>query len=512
MRFFLHITFCILLSLLTACTPARERADLVVAIESDPSSLDPRYPTDAYSAKLQQLMFNGLLAYDENLELVPDLAEFYRYLSPTKIEVVLKPNIRFHDGEFLTPQDVAYTFESILKPGSRSPLAGTFQILKEIEIKDERTLIFYLKKPFAPFLTALTIGIVPHTADQNLQKPFREYPVGTGPFRFAGRKPEQWIALHANENYFAERPKIKTLQFSIVRDDTTRVLKLIRGEVDLVQNALPLMMVEWLLKNSDLQLESDVGINYNYLAFNLRDPILKDQRVRLAIAMAINRQALITNLLKGFARPATGILAPSSPFYEPKVSPIFFDVEAAKGLLDAAGYPDPDGEGPAKRFTLTYKTSNRRDRVLMARAIARQLEGLGIEVKIESYEWGTFFRDIRTGNFQMYTSTWVGVTDPDIYYLTFHSASMPPDGANRGGFVSEVLDELLSTARTTIDPEKRRQLYAQVQQIVALELPYVSLWYEDNVVLKQPGVQNYSLRPDASFLGLVQVSKTDKKD
>lgn len=501
--------FCVIF--LSHCSSPKERADLVVALESDVSSLDPRYPSDAYSSKLQELIFNGLLAYNKNLELVPDLAESYQYISPTQLQVVLKHNIVFHDGSLLTPQDVIYTFESILRPGSRSPLAGAFQVLQKMEVKGERTLVFHLKEAFAPFLTALTTGIVPHTADQDPERPFREHPVGTGAFRFQARKADQWIRLAANEKYFGERPKIKTLEFSIVRDDTTRVLKLLRGEVDLVQNAVPLMMVDWLLSHSPLKLQSDVGINYNYLAFNLRDPILKDRRVRLAMAMALNRKSLIENLLKGFAREATGILAPSNPYYDTSVNAVPFDPEAAKGLLDDAGYPDPDGKGPKKRFELVYKTSNRRDRVLMARAIARQLETVGIGVKIESYEWGTFFRDIRTGNFQMYTSTWVGVTDPDIYYLAFHSGSMPPQGANRGGFVSEVLDELVDTARHTIHPEQRRALYSQVQQLLALELPYISLWYEDNVVLRQPDVQNYQLWPNASFLGLVGVEKGERK-
>jgi peptide/nickel transport system substrate-binding protein len=489
-----------------ACSQRSPGSDFVVALESYPTSLDPRYPADAYSSKVQGLIFNGLLKYDENLQLVPDLAERYEFVTPTRLHFQLRPGIRFHDGRELTARDVAYTYESIRKAGSRSPVSGTFEKLSEIKVTGPYELELNLKEPFAPILTALVMGIVPEGVRGGAEGDFGSQPIGTGPFRFHSLKKDQWVRLEANPNYFGTKPQLTSVEFRTIRDDTTRVLQALRGDVDLVQNAIPLAMASWLQNKSRLQIQTAPGINYAYMAFNLKDPILSKRQVREAIAMAINREELIKHQLKGFARPATGILAPSNWYFEPDIPQVPFDPDLAKKLLDDAGYPDPDGPGPLQRFTLSYKTSNRRDRVLMARAIARQLGAVGIGVEIRPYEWGTFFRDIRTGNFQIFTSTWVGVTDPDIFHYIFHSGMMPPDGANRGSYQNPIVDELLDLARRETNPELRRQYYSQVQKLIALELPYVSLWYEDNVAFLQPDVVGYELRPDASFIGLVNVT------
>jgi len=249
-------------------------------------------------------------------------------------------------------------------------------------------------------------------------------------------------------------------------------------------------------------MDSDTGINYAYLVFNLRDPQLQDRRLREAIALAIDRDKLIQYRLKGLARKATGILSPSNWFYEGQVEQYHYDPERAKALLDEAGFKDPDGAGPLPRLRLSLKTSNKRDRVAMARAIAEDLKAVGIELEIRSYEWGTFLRDLKTGNFQIGSSTWVGVTEPDIYYLAFHSSQFPPEGANRGFYSNPKVDRLLEKGREETASAARKAIYSEVQKILAHDLPYVSLWYEDNVVFTRPAVEGYTLRPDASLIGL----------
>jgi len=488
------------------CSSQENRPEFVLAIESFPSSLDPRYPLDAYSSKVQALIFSGLLKYDKKLLLVPDLAESYEYITNNTLRFILRKDAIFHNGKKLTADDVIYTFQSMTKPGARSPRFGIFNKISQIKKINEYQLEIELKEPFAPFLTALTVGIVPRGSFENSKGvPFGENPVGTGPFQFVSQKNGQWILLKSFPKYFDAPPIIKFLKIQTVADDTTRVLKLLRGEVDLVQNAIPLVMAHWLMEKGGLNMETDTGINYSYLGFNLRDPILKTRKVREAIGLALNRNLLIKYQLKGFARPATGILAPRNWFYENNVHQINYDPELAKQLLESAGFPDPDGEGPQKRFTITYKTSNKRDRIAMARAISRQLEAVGIGVKLQSYEWGTFFRDIRTGNFQMYSSSWVGVTEPDIFYEVFHSQMIPPEGRNRGYYKNEQLDTLVEMGRSETDNSERKKYYSQVQKMLSLDLPYIDLWYEDNVVFTQPDVMGYLLRPDASLIGLVKV-------
>ncbi|KAB2836242.1 ABC transporter substrate-binding protein, partial [bacterium] len=322
--------FIVFLFLLAGCARQGAPRDFTVAIESYPANLDPRYPNDAYSSKLQQLIFNGLLKFDEEMRLVPDLVEGYEYRSDTRLRLKLRAGVRFHDGHELSAKDVLYTFKSLMDPKKRSPLYDTFRRITEIDAVDDLTLEIELEEPFAPFLTALTVGIIPHGADEASPLPFAQRPVGTGPFQWVGARTDQWIRLKAFPDYFEGAPSIGGLQFKTIRDDTTRVLQLLRGEVDLVQNAVPLVMAEWLRRKTDLVMASDTGINYAYLAFNLRDPALQDRRVREAVALAIDRDKLIEHRLKGFAKKATGILAPSNWSYEKNVSQYDHNPERAK--------------------------------------------------------------------------------------------------------------------------------------------------------------------------------------
>lgn len=482
------------------------QADFTVAMESYPSNLDPRLTADAYSGKVQGLIFNGLMKWDDNMVLVPDLAEGLEFLSDTRMRFKLRQGVRFHDGKPLTSKDVLYTIKSVMDPKRRSPHYATFNKIAEMEAPDDYTIELELKEPYVPFVSALTMPIIPDGADAG-SVPFGERPIGTGPFQFQEAVKDQWVLLKANEAYDGGAPALKTVRIRAIRDDTTRILALLRGELDLVQNSIPLLLAPWIAEKTPLKRQSELGINYAYLGLNLKDPLLADRRVRAAMAHAINRKDLIQYRLKGFAREATGILSPSNSFYEGNVETYPYDPAKAKALLDEAGFPDPDGDGPLPRMRLTYKTNNKRDRVAMARAIGRDLEAVGIAVDVRPYEWGTFFRDIRTGNFQMFSSTWVGVTEPDIYYDVFQSEMTPPKGNNRGYYSNPRVDELVQKGRVEENSGKRRQIYAEVQKLIAHDLPYLNLWWEDNVVFTQPNVLDYRLRPDASLLGLAKTRK-----
>jgi len=179
-----------------------------------------------------------------------------------------------------------------------------------------------------------------------------------------------------------------------------------------------------------------------------------------------------------------------------------YNPNLAKALLDQAGLFDPDGDGPRPRFALSFKTSTNKLRVAIATAIADQLKDVGIKLEIRSLEWGTFFDDVKRGNFQTYTLTWVGITDPDIFYYIFHSDSLPPNGANRGRYVNPAVDKLIERSRRAIDFGERKRLYSEIQKAIAHDCVYVSLWYNDNVVVMKRNLKGFVIYPGGEYTSL----------
>jgi peptide/nickel transport system substrate-binding protein len=237
----------------------------------------------------------------------------------------------------------------------------------------------------------------------------------------------------------------------------------------------------------------------------LTHPILKHRKVRQAIAYAIDRDAIIRHLLKGLGTPASGVLSPLNWAYESAVDHWPYDPEKAKRLLDEAGFRDPDGDGPLPRFRLSFKTTNIDLRKRIAEALKDQLQRVGIELEIRAYEWGTFYSDIKKGDFHLYSLAWVGVLDPDIYYQIFHSGSMPPAGDNRGRYSNTAVDDLLEKGRRSTDMIERKRIYSQIQKVLAADLPYIPLWWWKNVIVKKPSLQGFVPYPDGDLTTLKSV-------
>jgi peptide/nickel transport system substrate-binding protein len=245
-----------------------------------------------------------------------------------------------------------------------------------------------------------------------------------------------------------------------------------------------------------------------YLAMNQRDPLLQDKRVRHAIGYAINRQAIVDYLRRGLAQPAVGVLSPVAYAFEPDVFRFEHNVDKAKQLLDEAGHRDPDGDGPQFRLRLTLKTSTDEFIRLQAAVIQEDLRQVGIELDVRSYEFATWFADVMSGNVQLYTGQWVGVTDPDMLRRMYHSAQVPPVGFNRVYYRNPDVDRLIDLAGTAATAEERLSYYRQVQQIVAADAPYIPLWYRTNIAVTRPGITGLDLSPLAGFWALKDVRMT----
>lgn len=485
----------------------RAESSLTIAVESDPTNIDPRFGTDVNSYRVWQLTSNGLVQKDPQSNLIPDLAERWENPDDKTYIFYLKRGIKFHDGSELTAEDVKYTFETILDPDMKSPRAAGYQNIESIEILDPYTIKFTLKEVYAPFLIEMVQAIVPKEAtEQQEGKQFTERLIGTGAFKLVDWAHDEQLIFEANPDYFEGAPKLDQIVIKIIPDDTVRFLELKQRGIDFVQNAIPPDMVPIAEETKGLKVLAEESVVIYYLGFNLEDPILKNVKVRQAMAYAIDRQAIVDHLIKGQASLATGLLSPKNWAYEPAVKTYDYDIEKAKQLLDEAGYPDPDSDGPEPRFTLVYKTSTAPLRIRIGEVVQDQLKKVGIEIsEIQTFEWAKFYEDIKSGNFQIYTLRWVGITEPNIFHSIFHSSMVPPDGRNRGRYRNPRIDELTEAGYQTINIEERKKIYSEIQKILAEELPYIFLWYPHNIVVMDEAIKGFTLYPDGDFASFKNV-------
>lgn len=492
-----------------ACQEPRDPGKVVVGLEGNPVSLDPRFAVDAYSTRIIPLIFQRLLEIGPDGEAKAGLATSWEIEEGVRYTFHLTRDARFSDGSLLTSRDVIRNLLFLRDPKNKSPAAASLSIIKDMETPDDATLVIVLEKPFAPFLTKLARGIIP--GDRLDDKNFGDHPVGSGPYRLVKFVRGSVIELEPNRHYNGPAPSIKSIRFEVLPNETTRLLKMKKGDLDLLQNCTPPYALKPFEKLEGIVVDRGPGINYSYLGFNLKDPrkIVSKKKVRRAIAHAIDRRQIVDLLLKGQARVAHTLLAPENWAHLAEAPRYDYNPEKARGLLDEAGFPDPDGEGPESRFTLSYKTSTNRLRNRIAEVMARQLEDVGIRLEKRSYEWGSFFADIKKGDFQTYTLTWVGVTDPDHLYYVFHSSSQPPRGANRGRYENPVVDALLERSRVTENREQRRDLYRRVQKIVAEDLVYLSLWWNDTIIVRRERLVGFRPLPGGEYSSLATAKLLD---
>jgi peptide/nickel transport system substrate-binding protein len=486
-------------------TSDRPAGYLIAGIESNPLQLDPRYATDANSVRIGNLIYNSLLRADENSRLQPELAQSWRMVDDQTYVLELRRDVKFHDGKPLTAEDVKYTYESILAAKNRSPRRSLLKPLQAVDQLGPYRVRFHLSAPYASFPDQFTLGIVPAATDET-QLPASNPPPGSGPFVLESINPGDTVALKSNPAYWEGKPGVAGLIFKIVPDAMVRVLEFKKGSIDFLQNDIEPDMLPWLKKNTDAAVETNQGTTFQYIGINLTHPILKQRKVRQALAYAIDRDSIIRHLLKDLGTPATGLLSPLNWSYEGAVTRWPYDPDKAKRLLDEAGFPDPDRDGSLSRFRLSFKTMNLDLPRRIAEALKEQFQRVGIELEIRTYEWGTFYSDVKKGNFHLYSLAWVGVMDPDILYQIFHSASVPPDGDNRGRYRNPELDQLLERGRTTTDTAERKLIYSRAQKILAEDLPYIPLWWKKNVVVRPPSLRGFVSYPDGDFISLKKVS------
>ncbi len=473
---------------LTACSKPADQT-VRFGLAKMPATLDSRYATDAASARIQRLIYDRLVDFDDTMQVVPALAQWQR-MGPTHYRFQLKELKNFHDGSRLTSADVRATYAAIIDPANASPHRGSLKIIQRMETPDERTIDFHLERADPLFPAYLVIGIMPEEKIIPGEKLGREA-VGSGSFRF-----DQWPE---GGRLTLERLRDgQKVEFLHVGNPTVRVLKLMRGEIDLVQNDLQPELVSYLGAEEEVEVTRQRGSNFAYLGFNLEDGVSGKLDIRRAIAHALDREAIIKHIFGGAARQASSILVPEHWAGHDGLPDLAYDPDKARELLAGLGYTT---DHP---LALSYKTSSDPFRIRVATVIQHQLAQVGIRMDIRSYDWGTFYGDIKAGRFQLYSLAWVGIKSPDIFRYVFHS-DMIKEGANRGRFRDPVVDRLIEAAEREQSLSGQATLYRKLQERLALALPYVPLWYEDHVAVSRRELQGYTLSIDGNYDGLNQV-------
>jgi peptide/nickel transport system substrate-binding protein len=493
-------TSLLLLLALTSCsrTVPTEPGVVNFVIESMPTNLDPRIGIDGPSERIDSLVFDSLVELDSQRIPHGDLAETWEMPDPATYVFHLRRGVKFQDGHLFTSADVKYTFDSILNGSVTTSKRGSLRLVKSVEAPDAATFIVHLSEPNGGFLTDIcrpAFGVVPQGAGSDAA----EHPIGTGPFRFVSSQQDDNVVLERNSTYFRTPPKIERVRFRVVPEAVVRALELRKGSADLEESSLAPDMILVLRQQSGIDVTEEPGTNYSYVAFNFEDPVVARREVRQALAQATNREEIIRYLYRGQARLADGPLPPNSWAYDPDIAHFDFDPQQSEQQLDLAGYPRRAADN-GMRLKLTLKTSTDESTRLLGAVLKEQWRKVGVDLELQSMEPATLISDIARGNFQLYTLRWIGVNnDPEFYEFAFSSKRMPPLGGNRGHYRNTPLDALLDQARIESDRGKRRALFSQVQKIVAADVPYISLWFMDNVSVHRKRIRDVQLSPTGDY-------------
>lgn len=469
---------------------------IIIGSIGEPIKLNPILYDDSPSGDIIGFVFNGLVNVDDNLNLIPSLAEKWEFDEKgLKWKFYLKKGVKWHDGVEFTAEDVKFTIDKILDPKVNCKIRSNYELIKEVKVIDRYSLEISLKKPYAPFLWRMGVGILPshilskvdiNTAD------FNRRPIGTGPYKFKEWRSGDRVILEANPDYFEGRPYIKEVVYKVVPNIDTLLVQLETGEVDLVDGIQPKDYLR-LKQNPKIKLYTYDALLYVYFGFNLKNPLFQDIKVRYAIASAIDRSLIVENILKGFGMVAHSPIHPISWAYNPDIPKVEYDEERARQLLKSAGWKDIDGDGivekGGKEFKFTIVTNQgNKIREQIAVIIQQQLKKLGIEVKPRIVEWSSFIENfINKGNFDTTILGWISaMNDPDVEYDVWHSSQSFKEGRLRGNnFISyhnKEIDKLFEEGRVTMDKDKRKKIYFKIQEILAKELPYVFLYHPKVIV------------------------------
>lgn len=473
---------------------------LNVGLDVDAGTMDPRLARDTSAARMQDLLFNGLVRLDPKLNPTPDLALSWRYTNPTTLEMKLRPNVVFHDGQAFTAQDVVYTYTSLLDEKFGAPRRALYTPIKSVTAVDPLTVRFNLTQPYGPLLQYLDLGIVPRQAAAKAGADFGNNPVGTGPFKLTRWQKGNRIEVAANERYFRGRPKLDGLSIRIIPDNNVRLVALESGDLQFMHSPVPPQELERLRRENRLEVRTTNALGYTYLNLNTKDPILQDKRVRQALAYLSDRETIAETIFFGMDTPGESFLIPGSFSYTKQVTTYPYNPERANQLLTQAGWVarTPGGirekNGQPLRLELVTNVDPNRQQVL--EFLQGEWRKAGIDARVKVYDFAAMLSDLTAGKYQVSLVGWLLLTDPDrAAYLQFRTGG----ASNYGKYSNPEVDRLLDRARAETNRAQRKVLYTQVAQRVTADAPYIFLLYQGYAVLNDKRLEGFVVHPGGAW-------------
>ncbi|HEX6082185.1 MAG TPA: ABC transporter substrate-binding protein [Methylomirabilota bacterium] len=446
------------------------KAQWVVAIGEEGESLDPPTSMLFTSEIYQQHLFDCLLGIEgEEFKPVPLLAEKWETVNPTTWRFHLRKGVKFHNGKPLTAEDVKYSFEQYADPKNRRSVFA--RGISRIEIKNASTVDLITSEPVSALLFNLTrLQIVPkETREKEGVAAFAAAPVGTGPYKFGEWKRDQQLVLEANPTYWRGQVNPKRLIFRAIRDASTRAAELRSGGVDIIATP-PAPQLE-MIDSGDTQVTPVKGGRIIIYPFNVSAAPFNDRRVREAANLAVNKEAIVKNVLGGRGIVMAGPFTPAWLGYDPSVKPFPYDPAKAKALLAEAGYP--------QGFDTTWSISSGvflKDTEI-AEAVAGQLRAVGIRAKIVPTERAKIQKDAQENNFQGMTSVaWGTQFEPDVmlnWVMMRDHMTVPR------------IKELIVAGRAEVDLEKRRKIYQELYRTAHDEALWLFVHAQDELWAKR---------------------------
>ena len=509
--------FAALLAVVLLACPAGAQVPrdvVVVGMEAEPPGLDPGQALGLHTLRVTAEIFETLVTTrPDSTEVIPGLAESWT-TSPDGMTWTfkLRRGVRFHDGTPLDAAAVKFTFDRVIDPthphaksGKWSFVTGYLSSVKSVEVLDPQTVQLHLKYPTGSLLALLALpncAIVSPTAFTKAPADFDTRPVGSGRYKFESWERGSRLALRRNDDYWGVKGKPQALVYRGIPEANTRVSELLTGGVDLIL-PIPPDFVGRLEKTSGVSVYKATGLTVWYAGFNVEKKPFTDRRVRQAFNYAVNKDAIVRDVLKGTGIPAIGPLLPGTWAFEPNVHKYAYDPGAARKLLAEAGYPN----GLEVEFWVPESGSGMQAPVEMSTVIQANLAAVGVKAQLKTFEWGSYLGKLRSDAPAMFALSWfLKSEDPDLsMYPLFFSKNQPLP--NRSNYNNPDVDQLLVQARQLTDRTKRAELYRKAQRLIVEDAPWIFVDHEVQVVATRANVKGFRLHPSGFDLRVEHVTK-----